>query len=183
MTFVGRILVLVVTAFALLFLGVSTVVFSMAPNWQARKDAESKKVQELQGKNSELTTQLANVKNELTKVQESRKAALKQQEDIAAGLEARIRQTTDEIEAARAALVTAQESARKVLETSTESMQKTDEIRDQKSAVDKQANDFKIRMAELNDEIRDLKRMLETATNNANDLRDRVARSSTSPGR
>jgi len=182
-TLIGKILVLVVTSFALLFLGISTVVFSMAPDWQARKDAVSKKVQELQGKNTELTAQLAGAKNDLAKVQESQVAALKKQEDIVASLEAKIRQTTDEIEASRVALKDAQQGARTALEASTESKKKIDEVRDEKLAVDKQANDFKVRKAELNDEIRDLKRMLETATNNAKDLRSRVTRSSTSSGR
>jgi len=179
MTFVGKILVLVITVFALVFLGVSTVVFSTAADWKAQKEAESKKVQELQGKNSELTAQLANEKNDRTKLLETHKDELKQQLDRAVALEASIKQKTEEIEASRSALENAQQSARMALEDSSARKQETDLLRDQKSAVEKQANDFKIHQAELNDEIRDLKRMLETATNNANDLRDRVARFST----
>ena len=49
-------------------------------------------------------------------------------------------------------------------------------LRDQKSAVEKQANEFKLRQAELNDKIRELERILETATKNNADLRDRAAR-------
>jgi len=55
----------------------------------------------------------------------------------------------------------------------------TDLLREQKLAVEQQANEYKLRQTELNDKIRELSRMLETATNNANDLRDRVARFST----
>jgi len=179
MTFVGKILVLVITALACVFLGVSTVVFATAENWKAAKDAESKKVQELQTKASELTAQLAKAKDDMLKVQESQKTALKQQEDIVANLEAKIKQATDEITASRGALENAQQSATLALSDSSARKQETDLLRDQKSAVEKQANEFKIRQAELNDEIRELKRMLETATNNANDLRDRVARFST----
>ena len=53
------------------------------------------------------------------------------------------------------------------------------QLRDQKSAVEKQANEFKLRQAELNDKIRELERILETATKNNADLRERVAKFST----
>ena len=53
------------------------------------------------------------------------------------------------------------------------------QLRDQKSAVEKQANEFKLRQAELNDKIRELERILESATKNNADLRERVAKFST----
>ena len=44
MTFVGKILVLVITALALVFLGVSTVVFTTATNWkEATEDAKEER--------------------------------------------------------------------------------------------------------------------------------------------
>jgi len=49
-------------------------------------------------------------------------------------------------------------------------------LRQQKSAVEKQANEFKLYQAELNDKIRELERQLETATKNNTDLRERVAK-------
>ena len=55
----------------------------------------------------------------------------------------------------------------------------TMQLRQQKSAVEKQANEFKLRQAELIDKIRELDRVLETATKNNTDLRDRVAQFST----
>jgi len=179
MTYVGRILVLVITALSLLFLGVSTVVFTTARNWKEAKEVESKKVQDLQSKSSQLTAQLDAANKELVKVKESEKAALKQQETIAAGLQASIDAREKEIADTNSKLENAQVSAKLSLEDATARKQETELLREQKLAVEKQANDFKIRQAELNDEIRELKRMLETATNNANDLRDRVARFST----
>ena len=50
MTFVGKILVIVIMAFALLFLGISTVVFTTSKNWMAATKAEQKKVDELKKK-------------------------------------------------------------------------------------------------------------------------------------
>jgi len=49
-------------------------------------------------------------------------------------------------------------------------------IRDQKAAVEKQANEFKLKQAELTDRIRELERILETATKHNTDLRERVAK-------
>ena len=73
-------------------------------------------------------------------------------------------------------LEVAQKNAKVALEDSAARKQETDLLREQKAAVEKQANEFKLRQTELNDKIRELSRMLETATNNATDLRDRVAR-------
>jgi len=176
MTLVGRILVLVIAALALVFLGVSTVVFTTAQNWKEAKNAETKKVNDLQGKTRDLTAQIEDVKKKFTEAQASHKTTLKQQEDVVAGLEAKIKQAQEEITTSRGALETAQQNAKLALEDSSARKQETDLLRDQKSAVEKQANEFKIRQTELNDQIRELTRMLETATNNANDLRDRVAR-------
>jgi len=45
--------------------------------------------------------------------------------------------------------------------------------------VEKQANEFQLRQAELNDRIRELERMQDTATKNNADLREQVAKFST----
>ena len=52
-------------------------------------------------------------------------------------------------------------------------------LRTQKSAVEKQANEFKLRQAELIDNIRELERIQETATRNNTDLREKVAKFTT----
>ncbi len=52
-------------------------------------------------------------------------------------------------------------------------------LRAQKSAVEKQANEFKLRQAELTDKIRELERIQETANRNNTDLRERVAKFTT----
>ena len=77
---------------------------------------------------------------------------------------------------ARKALEVASQTAKTSLDQALALKNETDLLREQKSAVEKQANEFKFRQTELNDRIRELTRMLETATNNAKDLRERVAR-------
>jgi hypothetical protein len=179
MTFVGRILVLVITALALVFLGVSTVVFSTATNWKQETEVQRKKVADLQNKSRDLTAQLEAAKKDYAAAQATQKAALKQQEDRVAALDADMKQAQGEITQSRTALEVAQANAKLALDESKARKDETDKLREQKAAVEKQANDYKLRQTELNDKIRELSRMLETATNNANDLRDRVARFST----
>jgi cell division protein FtsL len=176
MTFVGRILVLVITALALVFLGVSTVVFTTATNWKKETEDQRKKVNDLQSKTRDLQAQIDAFQKEKVAAETAHKAAMKQQEDQVASLNNNIQQLQGEITEARKALENAQQNARLALEDATARKGETDQLREQKLAVEKQANEYKLRQIELNDKIRELSRMLETATNNANDLRDRVAR-------
>jgi multidrug efflux pump subunit AcrA (membrane-fusion protein) len=176
MTFVGKILVLIITALALVFLGVSTVVFTTATNWKKATDDQKKIVQKLQGETNDLRNQLGGLEKDKQAAEATHKAALKQQEDRIAALQAEITQAQKDKEQAVTALEVAQQNAKTALEDSSARKQETDLLREQKAAVEKQANEFKLRQTELNDKIRELSRMLETATNNANDLRDRVAR-------
>ncbi len=53
MTFVGRILVILIMIFSLIFLGLSTVAFSTAKNWKTATQDERKKVDELKKKLSD----------------------------------------------------------------------------------------------------------------------------------
>ena len=58
MTFVGRILVLVIMALALLFLGVTTVVFSTATNWKEETKKQKDIVTKLQGETNTLRSEV-----------------------------------------------------------------------------------------------------------------------------
>src|SRR3954451_17919926 len=97
MTFFGRILVLVITALALVFLGVSTVVFSTATNWKQETEKLRKSVSEQRTKASDLAAELAKKKTEYAAAQAAHKAAMKQQEDRVAQLDADMKRTEAEI--------------------------------------------------------------------------------------
>jgi hypothetical protein len=176
MTFVGKILVLVITALSLVFLGVSTVVFTTATNWKAETDKQKKAVQKLQVDTNDLKSQIAGLEQQRAATDAAHKAAVKEQENKIAGLQADIDQARKDKEQSVTALEVAQQSSKTALDEAAAFKQETDLLREQKAAVEKQANEFKLRQTELNDKIRELSRMLETATNNNKDLRDRVAR-------
>jgi len=176
MTYVGKILVIIIMACSLLFLGISTVVFSTATDWRARTAAEQAKVSDLQKKQSDALGAIEASKKDLATARATHEAAKKQLDDQIASLEADRDRALAEMTEARKALEVASQTARTSLDQALALRNETELLREQKSAVEKQANEFKLRQTELNDRIRELERMNETATNNAKDLRERVAR-------
>ena len=73
----------------------------------------------------------------------------------------------------------AEQSAKTALLEADERRKETDRLREQKSAIDKIANDYKLQQTELNDKIRELERMNKSLDENTKDLRDKAARFST----
>src|SRR5262249_47891453 len=80
---------------------------------------------------------------------------------------------------AKGQVADAQHNAKVALDDAEARRKETLLLREQKSAVEKQGNEFKLHTAELNDKIRELERAMETATKNNTDLRERVAKYST----
>ncbi|MDR3635389.1 MAG: hypothetical protein P4L84_16410 [Isosphaeraceae bacterium] len=179
MTFVGKILVFLIMVFALVFLGISTVVFMTEKDWKAAKEAETKKVSKLQ-------SELANSKSEIQKVQSDLAAAktafqteTKAKDQQIATLEAETKTAQDQGTKANTALGVAEQNAKIALEEADSKRKEVEQLRSQKSDVEKQANEYKLRQTELNDKIRELERAKETLEKNTTDLRERNARLST----
>jgi hypothetical protein len=179
MTFVGKILVIVIMAFALLFLGISTVVFTTAMNWKIETEKQRAEVQKQQGKNRDLGEKVKAAENELAAAKKSHELAKKELDNRIAALEADTERLDGELTQSRTALETAQQNAKSALEEAASRKAETDLLREQKSAVEKQANEYKIRQTELYDQIRILTRERDVAKKNNEDLRDRVAKFST----
>jgi len=179
MTFVGKILVIVIMAFALLFLGISTVVFSTATNWKTATEAEKKKVNDLNNKSRDLLAAVDAAKKDLDKAKADHKAAIDQSEARIKQLEDDIKTAQGEITAARGRLEVSQQNANTALAEAAENRKETEQLRGQKSEVEKQANEYKLQHIELSDKIREQERQIKTLDDNNKDLRDRVARYST----
>ena len=180
MTYVGKILVIVIMAFSLIFLGISTVVFTTSKNWRTATEEQKKKVSELSKKLNDAqagvdareegsgrrqgatTTPWPSSSTTRSSCSRTRIAVLSSRSPRRGPRSATPRPTP------RRRSRTPRPGARRPLQ-----------LRDQKSAVEKQANEFKLKQAELNDRIRELERILETATKNNTDLRERVAKFST----
>jgi hypothetical protein len=176
MTFVGKILVIVIMAFSLLFLGISTVVFTTSKNWVTATKDEKQKVDDLKKKLNDATAEADAAKKE-------REDAKSSYDALAKGLDSKInlleeQNKHDQVQYTTASgqLAIANQNAKSSLDEVEAKRQETLLLRQQKSAVEKQANEFKLHQAELNDKIRELERQLDTATKNNTDLRERVAK-------
>jgi septal ring factor EnvC (AmiA/AmiB activator) len=176
MTFVGKILVIVIMAFSLLYLGVSTVAFSTARNWMAQTKAEQKKLEELKRKLNDAQAQAEAAKKGLEDANRDRDVSTKQFTVQINTLKDENKRNLDQYTAVRSQLVTAQENAKATLAEVEARRQQTNQLRVQESAVEKQANEFKLHQADLTDRIRELERGLDMATKNNSDLRERVAK-------
>jgi phage shock protein A len=179
MTFVGKILVIVIMAFSLLFLALSTVVYTTSRNWMVATKKEQddsvklkKKVQDAQAGSEAAKKGLEDAKVAFAAEKTRLESALANQ------LEQNNR-ALSELTAARNQQVAADQTAKSTLEEVEDKRQQTELLRTQLSAVEKQANEFKLHQAELNDHIRELERTLDTATKHNADLRERVAKFST----
>lgn len=179
MTFVGRIFVIVIMAFSLLFLGISTVVFTTTKNWKDEADKQKKAVAKLQ---TDLNTAKAGSdasKKDLEAAKTAYDTQTKMLNDQLKALNDEISSDREQITAARSKVADAQTNAKTALAEAEDRRIETTKLREQKAAVEKQANEFKLNQTELNDKIRELERMLETTQRTRDDLRDQVARFST----
>src|SRR4051812_49177301 len=145
MTFVGKILVVVIMVFALFFLAVSTVVFSTAKNWKDETTKLTKSISDLNQKVKAANDEAALRKNEL----ETAQADFKKSTDA---LEAQIKTTnqtlTDrqkELTEQRTIVETAQETTRTALAQAEARTKETELLHNQLLAVTKQSDEYKIR--------------------------------------
>jgi chromosome segregation ATPase len=179
MTFVGKILVIVIMAFSLLFLGFSTVVFTSSKNWMTATKEEQKKADELKKKLQDAQAVSDAAKKGLDDAKAAFAAETKTLAGRLASLDEQNKQSLEALTQERKNVVTFEETAKSTLQEVTAKRAQTDLLRQQLSAVEKQANEFKLRQADLNDKIRELDRILESATKNNSDLREKVAKFST----
>jgi hypothetical protein len=176
MTFVGKILVIVIMAFAILFLGISTVVFTASENWKEATAAEKKKVDKLRTENNDFQTKIAAAKKEMEAAKSEHKAKIDQHSARIHSLEEEAKGLQNELTEARTKLEVAQQNAKTALDEAAQHRAETEQLRGQTSAVEKQANQFKLQHADLTDKIREMQRQIQSLDNNNKDLRDRVAR-------
>ena len=179
MTFVGKILVIVIMAFSLLFLALSTVVFTTSRNWKVATAKEKEEVVKLKKKVQDAQAVADAAKKGLEDAKVAHTAKEKVFNSTLTNLQAENKRDKGQLEEATKQLVAAEQTAKSTLDEVEDKRQQTDLLRTQLSAVEKQANEFRLHQADLNDQIRELQRTLDTATKNNSDLRERVAKFST----
>ena len=169
-TFIGKILVIVIMVVSLVFLGISTVVFSTSKNWLTATSSDTKKIDELKKRLQVVQQEADTAKKSL----EDAKAAVDAETKVLTGrlatLEEENKRDLEKIAATRELLVTAQKSARETLDEVQAKREQIQKIHQQQAAVDKQAGEYRRYQSELNDRVRELERILEPANKHRADL-------------
>src|SRR5271156_3284431 len=100
MTFVGKILVLVIMAFSLIFLGFAGVVFTASKNWRTATQEEKKKVDDLSKKLTDAKADAGAAKKELEDEKAKFAASSKVLENDVSSRDDRIKAIMSELTAA-----------------------------------------------------------------------------------
>ena len=164
MTFVGKILVIVIMVFALLFLGISTVVFTTRTNWKKATEKQKKKVNELQGQDQRPARPRSTPRRRTwrrPRPTTRRRSTQTRSPDQVARRREQDGPGRDHRRPARSSKSPSR-APRPRWPRPTRDRKETDQLRDQKSAVEKQANEYKLQQTELNDKIRELERQIKT---------------------
>jgi hypothetical protein len=175
MTFVGKILVILIMVFALFFLAVSTVVFSTHRDWKAEVTKKTTQIAELQKKQSDADKRASDAA-----------AALQQSKDKAAQdiktLEARIADLERDNTAKQTQwseqnnlLATAEQTAKTSIDEAAARKAETDKIRDVVSEVQKLNEQYKFTETDLRQQIAEMTRQLDSAVATNKSLRESVA--------
>jgi chromosome segregation ATPase len=173
MTFVGKILVLVVVALSLVFLGISAVAVSTAKNWKADMTGHQKNVTELSKKLTDAKGQAELAGKGL----DDAKAAFDQEKktlDVRnTGIQDEISRDQVQIKSTREQWAAAHEKTKGLMSEVEAKRTQITELRTKIAAVQKQSREFKQHQTELTDLIRESERLLGTASENQSDLKGR----------
>ncbi len=172
MTFVGKILVILIMAFSLVFLGVSTVVFTTAANWKEKSGKQATDITKLQGQLNDAKAKVAAAEGQLKTAKEDHDKQIKERENRIAELDKAIKDAEGEMTQARSQLETAQQTAKTALAEATTRKGEIDVLNETLGKAQTQANQFSTQNIELTDQIRILQREKATAEQNAKDLRN-----------
>jgi len=171
MTFVGKILVICIMGFSLVFLGISTVVFTTATNWNAESKKRGEIIQKTQGQLNDAKAQLTSAETKLDQAKNDQEKALAERQTRIADLTKQVTDAEGEMTQARSQLEVAQNNAKVSLAEATARKGQIDVLTETLSKAQAQANQFNAQNIELRDQIRILEREKATAEQNAKDLR------------
>src|ERR1700733_15429749 len=169
-TFIGRILVIVITSVSLLFLGISTVAFSTARDWTKATQGLQKKVTDLKKDLQKLKDDQDKAKTILDDAKVAHAAETKGLNTRLAAIKEESKGDIEKIASVRDELLKAHETASKTLQEVEAKRKQVDQLHRQQAAVDKQANQFRAHETQPTDLIRELERVIQTAAKNKSDL-------------
>lgn len=175
MTFVGKILVIVIMVFALFFLALSTVVFTTEVNWSARVTEQNTQIGKLKDEKTRLIADVGSQKTALDEAKNSLTTATKKFEQDLKDLTEQNSRRQDEVTKQRTAVETALQQVDAFQKEAQARIDEANVLRKNLETVQKQRDEFKLLKTDLDQTILQLKRDLEVAQTNNKDLRERVS--------
>lgn len=172
-TFIGKILVIVITCVSLIFLGISTVAYATARDWPKAISAESAKVKVLKDKLQALQAESDVVKKVLDDAKAALASETKRISARISALEEENKRDIDQEATVKEQLAAAEQTARKLLEEVQAKREQIDQLHKQQKAVEQQSKEFRAHQVLLSDRIRELERLLHAAAKNKSDLQRR----------
>jgi chromosome segregation ATPase len=172
-TFIGKILVIVITCVSLLFLGISTVAYSTARDWPKAISAESAKVKVLKDKLSALQQDSDVAKKVLDDAKAALASETKRLNARLSAIEDENKRDIDQEATVKEQLASAEQTALKLLQEVQAKREQIDQLHKEQAAVDQQAKEFRAHEILLGDQIRELERLLQAAAKNKSDLQRR----------
>jgi len=175
MTFVGKILVIVIMVFALFFLALSTVVFTTEVNWSARVTELNTQIGKLNDEKARLTADVSTQKTNLQEAKNALETASKKFQAELKDLSVQNAQRQDEITKTRTSVETALQQVDAFQKEAQARIDEAMVLRKNLETVQKQRDDFKLLKTDLDQTILQLKRDLEVAQTNNKDLREKAS--------
>jgi chromosome segregation ATPase len=170
MTFAGKILVIVIMAMSLVFLGISTVALTTATDWKKAIADQSKANQEIDGQLQKAVAERDAFKGKHDVAQKEHAAAAKPIENQIVALKAEDKQGRDAILKGQETLLQHQSETKTALEDASNKNKDIIQLRTEDTAIAEQAKKFKTRQEEIDAEITNLRRMLDAAKTNASQI-------------
>jgi len=175
MRYLGNILVIVILAFSLFFLALSTVVMTASTNWKEAHDQQVEQNRQLQDEIRVAQDELARREAALQQELDRRNAELAQLQDTNAELSNQIQMLQNETTDLRDQTETVRNISQNAAAQAEARAEEARQLREQFEAAVQQANDYAIQQTELNERIFELERALEVAQQNNEDLRNSLA--------
>ena len=174
MTYVGKILVIVIMVFAILFLAFSVVVFNTEMNWNVKVKALTSDIQKVQADKARIEGDLSTQKSYVTDARDQlEKAKVKFAADIKDVADQNDRRARD-IEQNRKSVEVALQEVKRAQDEAEARISEATVLRDNLAKVQKQRDEFKLQQTELDQKILLLTRELEVAQSNNKNLLNRV---------
>ena len=174
MTYVGKILVIVIMVFAILFLAFSVVTFSTEMNWNVKVKELTSDIQKVQADKARIEGDLSTQKSYVTDARDQlEKAKVKFAADIKDVADQNDRRAR-EIEQNRKSVEVSLQEVKRAQDEAEARISESTVLRDNLAKVQKQRDEFKLQQTELDQKILLLTRELEVAQSNNKSLRGKV---------